>query len=53
MLYVAAQAVSPVGVAHVLGLAAVDEVHTVQHGFVVLGDLLGGLVFHDLLLINF
>ena len=49
MLDVAAQAVSPFGVAHVLGLAAVDEVHAVQHGAVVLGDLLGGLCISHVL----
>lgn len=49
MLFVAAQAVCPVGVAHVLGLAAVDECYAVHSGFVVLSDLLWGLCVHDLL----
>ena len=49
MLFVAAQAIRPLGIVHKRRLCAVDEVHAVHSGFVVLSDLLWGLCVHDLL----
>ncbi len=46
MLFVAGQAVCPISIANHFWLAAIDEVHAVHAGTVVLGDLFCGDFIH-------